>query len=137
MKQVSLDIHDFKDLDSEFLGGGLDLIFTVRQPSKQKYAHMLEVGYQQQEHISTNKDFLVYSPYEITAADKKAIESAKHVFTSNSLSLRKEWLNEYGGTGALPTAARKGRGKGTYSVYLIGSDLLSPRLWTKITELFR
>lgn len=136
MKQVSLDIHDFKDLDSEFLSGALDLIFTVRQPSKQKYAHMIEVGYQQQENISTNKEFLVFSPYEMTAADKKSIESAKHVFTSNSLSLRKEWLSEYGGTGSLPTAASTGRGKGTYSIYLIGSDLLSPRLWTKIVELF-
>lgn len=137
MKQVGLDIHDFKGLDSEFLGGGLDLIFTVRPPSKQKYTHMIEVGHQQQESVSTNKDFFVYSPSELTAADKKIVDNAKHVFISNSLALRKEWLNEYGGSGSLPTAARTGRGKGAYSVYLIGSDLLSPRLWNKITDLFK
>lgn len=136
MKSVYLDILDFKDLDSEFLSGNLDLIFTVKSPSKQKYNHMLEVGYQQEEKISSNKDVMVYSPYEYVGIDKKSLESSKHVLISNSLLLRQNWFKNYGGTGHLPTDAKTGRGKGAHSIYLIGNDLLSPKIWNNISDLF-
>lgn len=134
MKTIYLDVLDFKDLDSQFLSGNLDLIFTVRSPSKQKFNHQLEVGYQQMEKISTNKDIFLYSPFEYAGIEKKSLESAKHVLISNSLALRNNWLHSIGGTGVLPIDAKKGRGKGYYSVFLIGSDLLSPKLWTQISE---
>jgi hypothetical protein len=136
MHMVHLDVMDFKDLDSEFLSGGLDLIFTVRSPSKQKFGHMLEVGYQQEEKVLSDKDTLVMSPFEVSGFDKKTLEQTKKIFISNSLSMRSVWLNTHGGTGSLPADAKTGRGKGVYSVYLIGSDLLSPRLWTKVENLF-
>ena len=44
MKKIYLDILDFKDLDPQFLSGNLDLIFSVRSPSKQKHQNMLEVA---------------------------------------------------------------------------------------------
>jgi hypothetical protein len=136
MHMMHLDILDFKELDSEFMSGGLDLIFTVRSPSKQKYAHMIEVGYQQEEKVLNDRDTIVMSPFEISGVEKKTLENTKRVFISNSLSMRSHWLSTYGGTGSLPIDAKTGRGKGVYSVYLIGSDLLSPRLWTKICNLF-
>jgi hypothetical protein len=134
IRTVHLDVLDFKDLDSQFLSGNLDLIFTVRSPSKQKFSHQLEVGYQQMEKISTNKDVHIYSPYEFSGVDKKTLEPVKHILISNSLSLRASWLHNIGGTGVLPIDAKKGRGKGYYSVYLLGSDLLSPKLWSKICD---
>ena len=129
---LHLDVLEFRELDSQFLSGNLDLIFTVRAPSKQKFAHQLEVGYQQMEKISTNREVHVYSPYEFSGIDPKALEGAKNLLISNSLALRSHWLHTMGGTGALPIDAKKGRGKGHYSVYLIGGDLLSPKLWAKI-----
>lgn len=129
-----LDILDFKELDSQFLGGNLDLIFTVRPPSKQKYKHQLEVGYQQMEVLSTDKNIHVYSPYEFSSLDKKTIGPGKKILISNSLSFRSHWLHEVGGIGVLPIDAKKGRGKGYYSIFLIGSDLLSPHLWSKISD---
>lgn len=134
MRTIYLDVLDFKDLDSEFLSGNLDMIFTVRSPSKQKFNHQLEVGYQQMEKISTNKDVLLYSPFEFAGIEKKSLESAKNILISNSLALRSNWLHNIGGTGVLPIDAKKGRGKGFYSVYLIGSDLLSPKIWAQISE---
>lgn len=134
IRTVSLDVLDFRDLDSQFLSGNLDLIFTVRSPSKQKFTHQLEVGYQQMEKISTNKDIHVYSPFEFSGVDKKALEPLKHIFISNSLALRGQWLHAIGGTGILPIDAKKGRGKGYFSVYLLGSDLLSPKLWGQICD---
>lgn len=136
IKSVHLDVLDFKDLDSQFLNQNLDLIFTVKNPSKQKPQHVLEVGYQQIEKVQSNKDILVLSPYELAATDKKLIDSAKKLFVSNSLALRTKWLDEVGGSGNVPTDAKKGKGKGYYSIYLIGSDLLSPIVWKKIQELF-
>ncbi|MFN7825557.1 MAG: LysR family transcriptional regulator [Pseudobdellovibrionaceae bacterium] len=135
MKQIQLDVLDFKDLDPQFMSGNLDLVFTVRPPSKQKYNHLLEVGYQQMEKIETNKSIHVVSPFELTSLDRKDLGESDHIFVSNSLSLRSQWLKEHGGTGILPTDARKGRGKGHYSVYLIGSDLISAKQWTSITDL--
>lgn len=134
MKMVFLDILDFKDLDSQFLSGSLDLVFTVKPPSKQKFNHAIEVGYQQNEKICSDKDIYVCSPFELTG-DKKIDADYKHLFVSNSLSLRQKWLHEFGGTGSLPADTHKGRGKGFYSVYLFGSDLINPKLWGQITKL--
>lgn len=135
MKTVFLDVLDFKDLDSEFLSGNLDLIFTVRSPSKQKFNHQLEVGYQQLEKISTNKDLYVYSPFEYVGINKKSLETVKNILICNSLALRSHWLHNLGGTGSLPVDAKTGRGKGFYSVYLIGSDLISPKMWSSVSQL--
>lgn len=135
LRTIYVDILDFRDLDSQFLSGNLDLIFTVRSPSKQKFAHQIEVGYQQMEKISTNREIHVYSPFEFSGVDKKSIETVKNVLVSNSLAFRANWLHSIGGTGVLPIDAKKGRGKGYYSVYLLGSDLISPKLWSQITDL--
>lgn len=132
---VYLDVLDFKDLDAQFLGGNLDLIFTVRPPSKQKFQHQVEVGYQQMEKISTNKNIQVCSPFEFTGLDKKEKEEGKKALVSNSLSIRSNWLHEIGGTGVLPINATKGRGKGYYSVYMIASEVMSPKLWTDLNDL--
>ncbi|GIL16630.1 MAG: hypothetical protein BroJett040_03810 [Oligoflexia bacterium] len=137
MKVIYLDVLDFKDLDSQFLSGNLDLIFTVRSPSKQKYSHMIEVGYQQMEKVTTDKNIYVVSPYEFTGFDKKTTEQATSAFVSNSLAVREQWLKSIGGTGILPVDAKTGRGKGQYTIYLIGSDLISPTLWGKIEDHFQ
>ncbi len=136
IKKIYLDVLDFKDLDSQFLNGGLDLIFTVRPPTKQKFNHMLEVGYQQMEKISTNKTVMVASAYELAGYEKKMTEEVNHFMISNSLALRKHWLQEVGGIGTLPVDAKTGRGKGQYTIYLIGNDLIPPKIWEKITQLF-
>lgn len=140
IKVIHLDVLEFKDLDAQFLGGDLDLIFTVRPPSKQKLLHQIEVGYQQMEKITTEKKTLVLSPFEFSGLDKKTINQQyedKKVLICNSLAVRSRWLHEIGGTGVLPVNATKGRGKGYYSVYMIASDIMSPKLWSKLSELMR
>ena len=46
--------------------------------------------------------------------------------------IRKEWLEKIGGTGFLPSEAKKGKAKDQEPVLLIGSELLSPQLWSQI-----
>lgn len=131
MKVVHLDIYDFKELDSEFLSGNLDLIFTVKPPGRQKFHHLIEVGYQNMEKIISDKSTLVCSPFEFHGLD-----GASHALVSNSLALRTHWLKNIGGTGSLPVDTRQGRGKGFFTVSLVGSDLLSPKMWEQIEKLF-
>jgi DNA-binding transcriptional LysR family regulator len=136
MKTVFLDIYEFADLDSHFISGNLDMIFTVKTPGKQKHQRALEVGYQQMERVTSQKEIAVLSPFEHSGEDKKNLDFFKHVLISNSLAVRSRWLHEFGGTGTLPIDAKKGKGKGYYSVFLVGSDLLSPSLWSRIEKLF-
>lgn len=136
MKVVHLDVLDFQDLDSGFLGGNLDLIFTVRLPSKQKYQHLLEVGYQNSEKIESDPDTFVCSPFEFGGLEKARSDRTPHTLVSNSLSVRTHWLRKIGGIGVLPVDTRSGRGRGAFTIYLLGADLLGPRLWTKIESLY-
>lgn len=136
MHQIYLDVLEYQDLDARFLSQDLDLIFTARTPSLQKFSNMIEVGYQGMQKIGTDSKTLVCSPFEFSGYDRKFVESADHVMVCNSLALRSHWLQNIGGTGTLPVDAKKGRGKGHYSVLLIGSDLLSPALWNRIEEIF-
>lgn len=134
IKRIELDVLEYRDLDSLFMAGQLDLIFTARAPSKQKFRYNIEVGYQQNEQISEDKNYLVMSPFEWTQAGPSELEGYDQYLVSNSLQVRAKWLKDFGGTGTLPVDAKRGKGKGFYSVYLIGNDLLSGNLWEQIED---
>ncbi len=135
MRKVDLDVLDYKDLDSLFLSGQLDLIFTARLPSSQKFKYCQEVGYQQHEVVSQDQNFMVMSPYEWAQAEPRDIEAYKRILVSNSLMIRSKWLKDQGGTGTIPVDAKRGKGKGYYSVYMVAADLMSPKVWEKISAL--
>lgn len=134
IKRIDLDVLEYRDLDSLFLSGQLDLIFTARVPSRQKFKYQLEVGYQQHERISQDKNYLVLSPFEMAQAGPPDLEGYGKFLVSNSLQVRSRWLQDFGGTGTLPVDAKRGKGKGYYSVYLLGNDLLSVNLWEQMAE---
>lgn len=132
VKKISLDIYDLSELEANFLSGNLDIIFTSKSPGRQKFKHVVELGYQLLEKIQTNKNYAVLSSFENGRIQKKELDGFKHVMVSNSLALRREWFDSFGGTGHLPTETRKGRSKEHEPVFLIGSELLSPLLWNEI-----
>lgn len=132
IKKISLDIYDLNELDSNFLGGNLDMIFTSKIPGRQKFRYLLEIGSQVLEKVSSNKKFGVYSTFEFGRVQKKELENFEHIFVSNSLAVRKSWFDNVGGVGYIPSETRKGRIKEHEPVFLIGSELLSPILWEKI-----
>jgi len=135
IRLIYLDVFEFKELDANFLSGNLDIIFTVKPPGKQKHNHILEVGYQQLEKVSTDKETLVISPFDFVGTPRKELEDKKTI-VSNSLHVREHWLKNFGATSILPVGAKTGRGKGQFTIYLIGHDLLSPHLWKGINESF-
>lgn len=133
VKKITLDIFDLNELEANFMSGNLDLIFTSKSPGRQKFKYLVELGFQRLEEIHSSKDFAVLSTFEYGRANKKELESFPHIFVSNSLSIRRGWLEKNGGTGHLPTEAKRGRAKDAEAVLLIGSELLNPVLWTNIT----
>lgn len=132
--KIFLDIYDLSDLEAHFLSGHLDLILSSKRPGRQKFHHAVELGFQILEKIQTHKDFAVLSTFEYSQTDRKMKESFKHVLISNSLSVRKEWFKDPGGIGHLPTEARSGKAKDAEPVWLLGSEILNPQLWARITE---
>lgn len=134
VKKITLDIFDLNELEANFLSGNLDLIFTSKSPGRQKFKYLSELGFQKLEPIDSNKDFAVLSTFEYGRANKKELESFPHLFISNSLAMRRAWLEVPGGTGHLPTEAKRGRAKDAEPVLMIGSELLNPVLWENINE---
>ncbi len=135
IKKISLDIYDLSELESHFLSGDLDLIFSSKTPGRQKYTHLAEIGYQRLEKVETKTTTGVMSTFEYNRLHEKAHLSYEHVLVSNSLMIRKEWLEKIGGTGHLPSEAKKGKSKDQEPVLLIGSELISPQLWIEIERI--
>lgn len=133
VKKIMLDIFDLNELEANFLSGNLDMIFTSKHPGRQKFKYLHELGFQKLESINSNKNFAVLSTFEHGRAHKKELEAFPHLLISNSLAIRRSWFEKTGGTGHLPTEAKKGRQKDAEPVLMIGSELLSPTLWTSIT----
>lgn len=132
VKKITLDIFDLNELEANFLSGNLDLIFTSKIPGRQKFKYLSELGFQKLERIDTSKKFSVLSTFEYGRYNKKELEQFPHIFVSNSLSLRRLWFDTNGGTGHMPTEAKRGKVKDAEPVMMIGSELLSPVLWEQI-----
>src|SRR5207253_7557970 len=78
IKKISLDIYDLNELDSNFLAGNLDMIFTSKIPGRQKFRYLLEIGSQVLDKVSSNKKFGVYSTFEFGRAQKKELENFEY-----------------------------------------------------------
>ncbi|MES3036880.1 MAG: LysR family transcriptional regulator [Bdellovibrionota bacterium] len=137
VRQVSLDIFDLNDLESHFLMDHLDLILTSKFPSRQKFKHAMQIGYQDIEMVKSDPTVAVLSSFEYGKAPKKTFDNFKGILISNSLSVRKNWLSQVGGTGSLPSEMKKGAPKDKEPVYVIASDLISPSLWEKLEKILQ
>lgn len=134
IKKISLNIYDLSELEANFLSGDLDLVFTSKNPGRQKFRNIEEIGYQDFTTVKSNRRFGLYSTFEFKRAPRKEVEAFEHLLVSNSLAIKREWLREIGGTGKLPSEPRKNRTDESELILLIGSELLSPPLWSQIRQ---
>lgn len=143
IRRVELDVYDLNVLEELFLSGSLDLILTSREPGRKKFQNFLELGFQTLETVSMGTtDTQVVSGFEyqkvLTRRPLKGSRSADTknepgIFISNSLAMRKIWLEWFGGRGSLPSAVRARRNlSDDIPVLLIASDKVNPELWKKI-----
>ncbi|MGE0633106.1 MAG: LysR family transcriptional regulator [Pseudobdellovibrionaceae bacterium] len=128
---VSLDILDLNELEEQFMAQNLDVLFSLKTPGKQKYTKIVEVGYQKLEWFKKDENIMVQSSFEYGVTKKKS--SAKS-FVSNSLVLRKTFLDRYSGAGQIPTEVLSKREKGTDPVYMIGQETMTVAAWDRILK---
>jgi hypothetical protein len=129
--ELALDVYDQNDLEEKFFNGDLDLILTSHEPGKQKFKHVVEIGFQSLDEVETNTHFTVLSPFEFGRMKKKPTNK---VLISNSLAVRKFWVNTYGGKATMPSAIKKTKGRDMYPVLLIGTELFNESLWRTVLE---
>lgn len=137
IKLVEIDIHDLDELEKSFLKGDLDLIFTLREPSRRKYRYEKRLGYQTIDWIENDLKTLVISTFEHHSKQyRKWNIEPERVLVSNSLEIRKAWLKKFGGAGTMPSESltEKPMKQNDESVYVIGSDQLSQKLWSAIEK---
>jgi hypothetical protein len=137
LTSVDLQVYDLSELEVGFSKNQFDVILTNREPGKRKYAHQVLVGYQNIDLIKESDKFLVYSSFEFsTLGTKSRKKPSQPLIISNSLFARKYWLENFGGTGSLPSSisTKKPGRKDFGSVYLIGSDALAHKTWNTILE---
>lgn len=125
---VELDVFDQNELEQKFLNGDIDLMLSSRTPGKQKFKHVLELGQQTFKTFNDTDKVSVRSPYEHGSQKRKPEDRDRKLFISNSLALRKTWLETFGGVGDLPSKVKRGRGA-EHVVLLIGHELFHENLW--------
>ncbi len=143
IQTVEVDVLDLSELEERFERNELDLIFTAREPGRQKYKYCKILGYQtfdrHDSKASDLEDLRVFSPFEYSSqSGRHRVLKPGRTLLSNSLALRRNWIKEYGGTGFFPSDVRRKKTghDSEVPVYLIGSNVLSPTLWRKF-ETFR
>jgi len=132
VKLVELDVYDLDRLESLFTKGELDLIFTSREPGRRKFQFVQNLGFQSLDLVESNQHFKVLSTFEYSSRAKgKKNESGERTLISNSLQIRREWFECYGGVGTLPsTPTKKAKlKKETEPVILVGAETLSKKIW--------
>lgn len=137
IKEIHLDVFEISELEAHFEAGELDLIFSFKIPGRQRYRNVIEVGYQSITNINTDSSYLVCSPYEFSQYKLKSKKINKKVFLSNSLYLRKQWLEKFKGIGFIPSKILSKPTEGKFPLYLIGSDILSPQIWQQVVSVPR
>lgn len=121
VQSIEINVYDLHVLEEKFFKGDLDLIFTIREPGRKKYQFSKLLGYQSLEQVENSSKYQIMSSFEFGVSEisvarqsksKKQVSSAqpkpKNVI-SNSLGVRRQWIEEYGGVGTLPTAIRSGK----------------------------
>lgn len=128
---VDLDIYDLSALEEGFMKENLDFILTIREIGRKKQTYLRVLGNQRVMQVDKGKEFTVVSPYEFSARLKQKAKGK--VLISNSLEVRRQWLEGHGGRGWLPSGIQKGQiaEKDRNEVFLIGSEQLTPGFWER------
>jgi molybdenum-dependent DNA-binding transcriptional regulator ModE len=135
---IEVDVFDLSELEERFERDELDLIFTAREPGRQKHKNARILGYQTFEKREGNVELKALSPFEFSSqAGVRRAARTSRILLSNSLALRRIWVEEFGASGRFPSDVRRKKtgDESEVPVYLIGSDVLNPAIWQKIESL--
>jgi hypothetical protein len=134
---IELNVYDLSELEERFEKDELDLVLTCREPGKHKYRFVRNLGYQIIETAGPSGSFKVFSQFEYASHinSKKHANKDARILVSNSLALRKTWIDEHRGSGHIPSEVRKRKSSDAdVPVVLIASDFMSPAIWQRIEQ---
>lgn len=131
---LRLDVLDLHDMEAQFLAGEIDLLFTSRMPGKKKYLHSRMLGHQVWDVRENESDFWIASPFEYDQAKNKKVKDEGKVLVSNSLVVRRQWLNQIGGRGQLPGPVSRRYDSQSTRVMAVGADHLKSSIWQIVNE---
>jgi hypothetical protein len=132
---IELNIHDTNALEEKFLKAELDLIYTVREPSRKKFRYTENLGYQTLDKVETGP-MQIFSTFEFTSKMHKG-KPKERCFVSNSLRVRQDWIEKNGGQGILPSVvkSKKSDKKNEVPVIVVAHDHLPQNFWKNISKL--
>lgn len=141
---IELNVFDLSELEEKFDKDELDLVFTCREPGKHKYKFVRNLGFQAVQKTGSGKGPRVYSQFDYASESTQASSGRRAqshvakdhpVLLSNSLAVRKLWIEEHGGQGLVPSEVRKRKtADDDVPVIMIASDLFNPSLWQRFEQ---
>jgi DNA-binding transcriptional LysR family regulator len=133
VRLIEMDVFDLDRLEEQYSRGELDIIFTSREPGKKKHQNVRTLGYQSLDAFNSPSPTLVMSTFEY-AGKRDKLKGAEKVLISNSLAIRRNWFQSFGGQGTIPSEPRKQKSssRDTEPVLMIASDTFSPILWKQL-----
>lgn len=134
VRTLELDIHDLNDLEEKFARQDLDLIFTSREPGARKFRHIRTLGYQTIEKLRGQAAKVrVMSTFEY-GTESQLLKSGHpdRLLVSNSLGVRKRWLETLKASGTLPSKVQRARKSGDSPVLLVGTEELPEKVWSEL-----
>lgn len=137
LQTIELNVYDLSELEERFEKDELDLIFTCREPGKHKYKHVRNFGYQVIKKVGDKSNLKVFSQFEYATHmhNKRTHPKGVRILLSNSLAVRKVFIDEFSGSGFVPSEVRRRRtGDDDAPVILIGSDLLNEAVWQRFEQ---
>lgn len=138
LQLIELNVYDLSELEERFEKDELDLIFTCREPGKHKYRNVRQLGYQVIEKTGEVVGPKVFSQFEYAnhMHSRRLPPKDTRVLLSNSLMIRREWIDDRGGQGFIPSAVRKRKASDTDApVVMIASDVMNPAMWQKFEQI--
>ncbi|MDA9951703.1 LysR family transcriptional regulator [Oligoflexaceae bacterium] len=134
---VELHTFDLSILEEKFLKGSLDFVLTSREPGLKKFKHRKMLGFQTlipTKGQENSEDYDVLSSFHFSKNHQSNQPPVKKTIVSNSLYIRQQWIEQYGGETVLPSKIRS-QSENTsaeVSVILLGLDHFTPSFWKNI-----
>ncbi|MES2856958.1 MAG: LysR family transcriptional regulator [Bdellovibrionota bacterium] len=135
---IELNVFDLSELEERFEKDEMDLIFTCRSPGKHKYKNVRPLGYQVIQKQGDAGNLRVFSQFEYSSHvnSRKASSKDSRVLMSNSLAVRKYWIEDFGGGGFVPSDVRRQKKAETdVPVVMVASDMINPALWQRFESI--
>lgn len=132
LTSIRLDIFDLDELEERYLREEYDLMLSIHIPNRTKPKYQHTMGFQNPEWVSNKKaNTNVYSVFEDHQKKNKR-KSQAMTFVSNSLQVRRNWIEQYGGSGQFPSAELSSRGE--IEVFLLALPSLPENVWELLIQ---